>query len=215
MKKVLPFVIAAVLIAGVYYLWSTYGITGSSNRIKSLYASANSAEKPSDWHDIDRSAEGFRVKMPSEPRPSVAMANNESGSTEPVQMLVASGSNTATTYAIAWEDNPPVERVNGQVPDRTLDMARDGATARTQTTLISEDRISPQGFPGREFVARNVGGGYLETRFVLAGTRLFMLLAASPSVTARHEQEVQRFFNSFTLASDGKLPTALPAATQQ
>jgi hypothetical protein len=218
MKKLVPFIIAAIVIVGVYFLWKTYGTSSLTGKISGLQGSdatsSTPPEKQADWQTVDQSAAGFKLKMPSEPRQVVVQALNESGSTEPVRMLVTSG-DAQTTYAVAWADNPPVARVNADIADKTLDQARDGAMARTQTTLISENRVNPQGFPGREFVARNVGGGYLETRFVVAGSRLYMLIAASPSIAVRHDQEIARFFNSFALSSDQKVPESVPAATRQ
>ena len=62
-------------------------------------------------------------------------------------------------------------RMNDLVPEKTLDEARDGALARTATTKISEIRSNPQGFPGRDIEARNVGGGILDTRLIYAPAR--------------------------------------------
>jgi hypothetical protein len=85
---------------------------------------------------------------------------------------------------------------------------------KTNTTLISEIRSNPQGFPGRDVVAHNAGGGVLDTRFIYAGARLYMLIATAPSASARHEQDVIRFFNSFTIAGSTQIPETIPAATQ-
>ncbi len=108
-----------------------------------------------------------------------------------------------TCFSVAWEYNPPVERINNEVPDRTLDMARADAMERTQTTLVSQSEISQQGFPGREFSARNLGGGVFNSRLVLARRRLYMLTVTFPSAAARRDQDVARFFNSFSV-----VPTA-------
>jgi hypothetical protein len=91
-----------------------------------------------------------------------------------------------------------VERVNSEVPDRTLDMARDDAMQRTQTTLVEESEISQQGFPGRYF-SRNLGGGVMNSRLILARRRLYMLTATFPSAGARRDEDVTRFFNSFSV----------------
>jgi hypothetical protein len=217
MKKVYPFIVAAVLVLGAYYLWTTFGGSGLTTHISSFHSSKGStssaAAKQPEWRSVDQSDAGFQLKMPTEPRHVVVQASNELGGTEPVNMLITS-TESETTYAVAWADKPPVARVNGLSPDKTLDQARDGATSKTQTSMVSETRVNPQGYPGREFIARNVGGGYLETRFVMAGTRLYMLIATSPSASVRHEEEIARFFNSFTLANDQKVPETLPAATR-
>jgi hypothetical protein len=217
MKKIYPILAVVILLVGAYYVWKNYSGSGPSGylpgfRNSSTPASA-SAGKQLEWPTVDKSDAGFTLRMPSEPHQVVVQAANEAGGTEPVNMLVT-GNSSETTYAVAWADKPPVERVNGFSPDKTLDQARDGAMGRTQTSMVNETRVNPQGYPGREFVARNVGGGYLETRFIMAGTRLYMLIAVSPSATARHDEEIARFFNSFTVASDQKVPETLPAATR-
>jgi len=227
MKKVYPFIVAAVLVLGGYYLWTTFGASSQSNSSQSNSGqpshfpsfrnasptAGSTAVKPAEWRSVEATDAGFQLKMPSEPKRVVVQATNEMGGNEPVNMLLSSAE-SETTYAVAWADKPPVARVNGLSPDKTLDQARDGAASRTQTSVISETRVNPQGYPGRDFVARNVGGGYLETRFVMAGPRLYMLIATSPSAAVRHDEEIARFFNSFAVAKDQKVPETLPAATR-
>ena len=151
-----------------------------------------------DWQKVDRSADGFRVEMPVNTKEIRIPAYNESGESDKVNMIFSTP-DTETTYSVAWEDNPPVARVSKSAPDRTLDAARDGAMARTQTTLVNESTINTQGFPGREFTARNGGGGVLTSRLIYAGPRLYMLIAVFPSMGIRHDRDVKRFFNSFVI----------------
>lgn len=148
------------------------------------------------WRTVSRADEGFRIELPADPKDLQVPAYNEAGSTEPVKMIFASP-DADTTFAIAWEDNPPVARVNNRAPDRTLDMARDGMLARTQTTMVNETRGMAAGFPSRDIAARNTGGGVLDARMIYANDRLYTLLALFPSDAARREQDVLRFFNSF------------------
>ena len=152
-----------------------------------------------------------RWRCPRDPQPLTVPAYNESGVTEPVNMIFSSPDG-GTTYAVAWADNPPVMRVSGRNPDRALDMARDGTLDRTQTHIVTESHSSPQGFPGRDLVARNAGGGVLDSRLIFDGQRLYMLIACYPSMDARREQDVTRFFNSFVMTEPGKIPQTLPLA---
>ncbi len=170
--------------------------------------------KPLDWKPVEDAALGFKVEMPGEPQRVVVQATSETGGQEPVQMLLVKPE-ADRTYAVAWAEKPPVARVNDLVPDKTLDSARDGALTRTGTTLVTESRTSPQGFAGRDVVARNAGGGVLDTRFVYAKQRLYMLIAASPSKVARQERDVNHFFNSFELSGTAAIPESLPAAVQE
>lgn len=168
---------------------------------------------PLTWQPVDETAQGFHVDMPGTPTQTVVQASNEIGSNEPISMIMVKP-DTSHTFAVAWAEKPPVARINDLVPDRTLDQARDGALARTSTTLVSEIRSNPQGYPGRDVVAHNAGGGVLDARFIFAGTRLYMLIATSPSAAGRREPDVTRFFNSFAIASNTQIPETLPPATQ-
>jgi hypothetical protein len=161
------------------------------------------------WQTVDRTADGFKTEMPAEPEVLQVPAYNENGDAEAVNMIQASPSRQIT-FAITWEDNPPVARLNGHVPDRTLNMARDGMLTRTQTVLVSEDRVTPNGEPGREIVARNAGGGILNARLIFTGQRLYTLMAMFPSSSARREGDVTRFYNSFTPTTPPVTPLSAP-----
>jgi hypothetical protein len=218
MKKMYLYVIAVVVVIGAIYAWryrNDYSILREwlpSRQADGFLTTTRNQQL--EWRPVDESSQGFRLEMPGDPRRIVVQANNEAGSTEPISMLLVKP-DSDRTYAIAWADKPPVARMNDLVPDKTLDQARDGAMNRTSTTLVSEVRSNPQGFPGRDVVTHNVGGGILDTRFIYAGTRLYMLIATAPSAAARHEDEVTHFFNSFAIASNTQIPETLPAATAQ
>jgi len=150
------------------------------------------------WQKLDRSQDGFKVEMPADIKEIQIPAYNGTGSAEQVDMVYAYP-DAETSYSIAWADNPPVARANSMAVDKTLDTARDNALARTQTTLVSESKSNRRGYPARDFVGRNAGGGIFNSRLLLVGPRLYMLIAAFPSDTARRPQDVARFFDSFTV----------------
>jgi hypothetical protein len=183
--------------------------TSSSNSVLDAVAG-----KEIVWQPVDESSQGFKLEMPGDPKQIAVQADNESGGTEPVSMIQVMPQ-PDRTFAVAWADKPPVARMNDLAPEKTLDEARDGALARTATTKISEIRSNPQGFPGRDIEAHNVGGGILDARLIYAGSRLYMLIATSPSAAGRNEGDVARFFNSFTIAGNPQIPEALPPATSQ
>lgn len=219
MKRWRYFVLIGLGILGVAYVYlhrQELGLVGprdpgtADNRSSDL--PLLSARPPRiTWQTVDRTKNGFRVEMPIDVKEIQIPAYNESGGTDQVNMIFANPSSD-TTFSVAWADNPPVVRANGRAPERTLDMARDEALARTQTSLVSETRTSSGGFPARDIVARNVGGGVMDTRLIFAGQRLYMLTAAFPSMSARREQDVVRFFNSFTTTDSRTVPQTLPAA---
>jgi hypothetical protein len=215
MKRVGLYTVAILGVIVLLYLWRMRGDLGSlfdgfPGRKDGLMQTGG---KQLEWQPVNEETLGFKLEMPGEPKRIVVQATNEAGTNEPISMLLAKPDNERS-YAIAWADKPPVARMNDLVPDKTLDQAREGALNRTETTLVSEIRSNPQGYPGRDVVAHNVGGGVMDTRFVYAGTRLYMLIATAPSPSARHEEEVIHFFNSFAIARNTQIPETLPAATR-
>ena len=155
-----------------------------------------------DWETVNRSADGFTVQLPAGVSATLVPAYTERGMVEQIEMIEAQV-DPDTTYAVAWADNPPVERAAGEDTDKTLNMARDGALGRTQTTLVMESRGKIGGYASREILARNARGGILNGRLILAGTHLYMLIGTFPSTSARRDEDVKRFFDSFSLTNSG------------
>lgn len=167
----------------------------------------------SSWHMLERPGDGFKVELPGMGKDGQAPAYNEAGGTEAIHMLMASP-HPDVTYAVTWEDNPPVARVSHSI-DRTLYMARDGILARTETTIINESRGFDRGFPCLDMQARNNAGGTLDARLIVADERLYALVAVFPSADARREKDIQRFFKSLVPAQPGSIPESVPAAGQE
>jgi len=181
--------------------------TGSGLSLGSSYSSPARVS----WETVDRSSEGFRVDLPSGHQEKHIPAYNEKNVAEQVIMLY-SNPDAETTYAISWADNPPVARTVEHSPDRILDLARDNALAKSQTTKVSESRVNVGSYPARDFSARNAGGGVMNTRLIYTGQRLYMMTAAFPNEHARSDQNVARFFNSFALTESNRIPETLPGA---
>lgn len=197
-------VIAVALITLIYVFRQDLGLAGPSGVPTDTAGMNSGGPRPARiiWQKVDRSSDGFKLEMPTDSKDIQIPAYNERGGAEQVNMLY-SFPDAQTSYSIAWADDPPVARINRGAPERILDMARDDALARTQSTLVSESRSQRQGMPARDFAGRNEGGGIFNARLILDGSRLYMLIASFPSESARRTQDVQRFFNSFII-----VPTA-------
>jgi hypothetical protein len=198
-------VLAVVVIAGILFLLYRHMVATGEIGSGSQAAGASSEQggtnlRPAHmvWQIVDHSPEGFKVEMPAETSQVLIPAYNAHGGVEQIEMVQASPG-PETTFAVAWADDPPVERASSESADKTLDSARDGALARTQSTLVNETHSQFDGYPARDFSARNENGGVLNARLVLAGTHLYMLVAAFPGAGARRDADVNRFFDSFHL----------------
>ena len=204
-------VIGVIVLGGAVYMYlhrQELGLVapaGSSTPITDGSSSVNQGGVPAApahivWNSVSRPKDGFQLEMPVDSKEIQIPAFNESGGTEQVQMLY-SYPDASTSFSIAWADEPPVERVSGNSADKTLDTARDDSLARTQATLIGETRTNKLGYPARDFSGRNDGGGIFNARLILAGHRLYMLIAAFPSASARRNEDVNHFFDSFHITA--------------
>jgi hypothetical protein len=213
MKRAYLYVVAFLAVIGTFYLWNHRDDFSS---LRAWLPSRSSEDLQQEngsqlqWQPVSDPTLGFKVEMPGAASRVVVQANSETGGAEPISMLTVKPESNRT-YAVAWAEKPPIARINDLLPDRTLDQARDGALSRTESTLISEVRSNPQGFPGRDIVAHNRNGGMLDIRLIYAAPRLYMLMATSPSASGRHEEEIMHFFNSFAIASNTQIPETLPA----
>jgi hypothetical protein len=213
-RTLLSIAVAVILILGVIYIYyhrQELGLVSGSGSEQNTSsggsgdqsAGTDQTAQPAHpaniaWQPVDRAPDGFKVEMPNGIKETQVPAYNEKAGSEQVDMLYAYP-DSDTCFSVAWADNPPVERVNGEAPGRTLDMARDDALARTGTTLVTESETNQQGFPALDFSAHNQGGGVFNSRLILAHKRLYMLTAAFPSTGARRDEDVAKFFGSFTV----------------
>ncbi|MFZ0392559.1 MAG: hypothetical protein WCF17_18860 [Terracidiphilus sp.] len=198
-------VIVAVFAIGWYYLVYRGDLKSRASQSAETGESASSdqnAIQPAHitWQTVERPQAGIKVEMPAGAKDIEVPAYNMNGSTEQVEML-SSNADSETTFALTWEDNPPVARANRENPERTLEAARDGMLERTETNLITQSQATVAGFPALDLTARNAGGGILDARLIYANSRLYTLIAAFPSLAARRQKDVERFYNSFTPAA--------------
>jgi hypothetical protein len=203
-KKLLYAILSIVVIGWLVYFVYEHrewlGLGGSGGGVPTEETNTDLQPAPVSWRAVDRTPDGFRIDMPSDTNEIQVPAYNAKGGAEEFDMLVATP-NAETTYAVAWDNNPPVERASGEAAERTLDNARDGALARTQATLTNESRANYQGYPERDFSGHNASGGLFNARLILAGTKLYMMIATFPAPSARRDEDVNHFFDSFKLTS--------------
>jgi len=214
-------VLTAIVIAGIVYVYlhrQELGLVGPHDPGDAAGASSDGSESAADrparihWQTVDRTQDGFTVEMPNNTK-DIQLPSYGDGGTAGTVNMIYSNPDPASTFSVSWADDPPVMRASDRAPDRILDTARDEAMAHTQTSLVRESRSNPGGFPGRDFVARNANGGIMDARLVCVGNRLYMLTAVFPSMGARREKDVTRFYDSFRATPQTGIPEALPPAS--
>lgn len=215
MKRWHYFVLAAAVVAGAYYVYTHWESLGNLSHLQGGIDGRADSEsgRPAkmNWQTVDRLNDGFKVDLPAEPKDLAGQAFNETGGAEPIRMIAAAPDDD-TYFAVTWQDNPPVARVNNHAPDSTLNMARDGMLARTQTSLVSQSLSLQRGNPSLDVSAQNGNGGVLDARLIMAGNRLYVLMALFNSTSTRRKKDVTRFFDSFVPGRPAAIPETMPAA---
>jgi hypothetical protein len=122
------------------------------------------------------------------------------------QTPTAAGSIATTLYTVTMADAyfgvvvgdyPP--EVVSKKPDDLLDGARNGAVSQVGGTLLSEDRISSEGFPGREIkitATRGTQTMIAWDRMYLVKNRLYQAIVVM-SVKNEGSKDVRKFLDSF------------------
>src|SRR5215472_3520820 len=110
--------VAVIAVAAWFYFYRGWRPFGNHATAETAYQSSPGKPAHITWETVNRPDDGFKVEMPADPKDLQVPAYNESGNTEPVKMLFANPDGD-TMFSICWADNPPVARVNDEVPERT------------------------------------------------------------------------------------------------
>ena len=194
--------LVALVAIGWYYYGHLVPQKLSTVQTTETIQTVNSNQNPPppqaiNWETVERPQQGIKLQMPAGAQDSEAPAFKANGVAEQVNMVL-SNTNANTTFAIGWENDPPVAEANRHDPQRTLQAARDGMLARTQTILIQQSDLKVAGFPALDLSARNQGGGILDARLIYVNGCLYSLIVAFPDLAARRQSDVDRFYQSFT-----------------
>jgi hypothetical protein len=156
---------------------------------------------PAHWTATASSEGGFSVSMPGKATVGSKAITTPFG---PVQMhfwSVERGRDAA--FLVAYSDYPE-QFAFEKGADALLDISRDGTVSNLHGQLLKETRVTLNGYPGREIRVTVLDGkGVFRHRMFLAGHRLYQLGVATKP-TEVESPEIDRFFNSFKLASNAK-----------
>jgi predicted Zn finger-like uncharacterized protein len=159
-----------------------------------------------EWREHDSPAGGFRVELPAEPRRDTERRFRDVG-LRFERMKAVEGTHLwtrAENYAIAHRDLAPGRlATDDQVLDAQIkDLLRGEVRQTGQTTRIEVD-----GFPGREFSCQTGNGSVYTGRVVLAGTRVYVLLAGGRFAES-DDGNVRHFLESFEITDPRLLAEA-------
>jgi hypothetical protein len=188
---------AAGLAVGI--VAAVFGYVFISSALKSLPDDFSLFSKatptPAEWQTFTSQNGHFAVLMPGTPKSEVDSVKTLIGTVDLHSFMVETDD---FAYFVAYGDFPPAF-VQSADTDAMLDGARDGAVADVNGSLVSERRISVQGFPGRElWIEATVSNqkGLAQARMILVGNRFYQVLVVGPKERFA-ESQAERFLNTF------------------
>ena|SRR5688572_2717082 len=154
------------------------------------------AQQPVEWPKLDSTEGRFRVLMPSKAEPTA------SETPLGVTIHTFSSSNKTGTFMISYADYPNAA-TSPEHEQTVLDKVRDGVLKGTQAALVSETKLTLNGYPGREMYARKIIDGremILSWRLLLVGRRLYQMAVGTTKANSE-SPEIKKFFLSFELVN--------------
>lgn len=119
----------------------------------------------------------------------------------PVEIYTYTAETEQSAYVVAFSDYPQ-PMVEQSEPEMLLNSSRDGAINNLGGTLVSEEAISIEGYPGRSLVisadTANNEATIINSRLYLVNNRLYQILVVSPE-NQEGKKVVQTFLESFEL----------------
>jgi hypothetical protein len=100
-------------------------------------------------------------------------------------------------YAVLYKDIGPAKERKGNDDDVFKSAEEDLKLAGFHISG-NFNPLEMDGFPAREYRIPNAGGAIVAVRMIVAGSRMYILIAGG-GPNPPEEQNVQRFFNSFTV----------------
>jgi hypothetical protein len=149
---------------------------------------------PKHWQTYTAPDGSFSIELPGQPAIETIQAPLDDGGTAPLT-IVSVQPTRSTAYMCSYVEN---ENLANKTPDETLEAARDGSLKKTEGRVISQSRLEVQGYPALDVQAQARENSVTDTRIVLAGKRLYMIVSVA-SAQERDRKTVQRVFESFKM----------------
>lgn len=145
------------------------------------------------WQEFTSEEGNFAVMMPGAPAYQKSTQPTALG---PIDMHLFTIENRQNAYIVMYSDYP--EAVTKTPVESLLDGGRNGALASTKGTLINEQNLSLDGFPGREINVNLPDRGLMKLRVFMVRQRLFQVMAMGTKEIIEHE-DTAKYLASFRL----------------
>ena len=163
-----------------------------------LVAGSAFAFQQPEWAKVDSTEGRFSVVMPTTPQTSSSDVDTRLGK---LKLYTLSSSSKVGEFMLSYADYP--NEANPADKDKVLDGVIDGVLKGLQGELISQNKITLNGNPGREMRARRTIEGaemIFSWKVVLVGRRLYQMGVGTSKGDAE-SPDIQKFFMSLQLSN--------------
>lgn len=154
-----------------------------------------------EWRIVGPSDGSFTVLMPSSPQETSTYATSMAYGKVKANMLTLTKGQLC--YSVSWVDYPEGTQRNPKTA-LSLDDTRNGIIEGLQGSLLGEEHVQIQGFPGRKFrIQPAAPQATVLMKILVVGDRLYQILVTCPKEKS-FSPAISKFFDSFKLKSKVK-----------
>jgi len=165
-----------------------------------LFITCSSLSIAQDWINYKSEELAFIAEFPSEPTKTVQKVNTAVGELDMHMIMYAptSGDDNAV-YSVIKSDYPEsnFEDADDEYNSKVLDGAVNGAVTNVNGKLLYDNKITFNGYPGRDFKVE-ISGGFLYIKAYLVNNSMYITQVICISVNDKNTS-IKRFFDSFDI----------------
>ncbi|HEY5883382.1 MAG TPA: hypothetical protein VIT88_01775 [Pyrinomonadaceae bacterium] len=164
-----------------------------------LCAGFAAAQQPAAWPKLESTEGRFRVLMPTKAEPSVSEVDS---ATAKINLYSFSSANKVGSFMVSYADYP--NAASSPAHEQTvLDGIRGGVLKGLGADMVSETKLTLNGYPGREMRATKIIEGteiIFSWRLLLVGRRIYQMGVGTAKADSE-SPDIKKFFLSFELVN--------------
>ncbi|NET01192.1 MAG: hypothetical protein F6K62_05250 [Sphaerospermopsis sp. SIO1G2] len=154
------------------------------------------------WSVFSSPQGGFRILMPGQPQVTKQKVKTKTGQVE-VNLYSVERKEEGSKYTVAYIDYPTEYidlLIKRNLVEQAIDTGKNTALSQAKGTIISEEKITLNGYQGKEVNYTKPGNLVIKQRIFLVGKRLYQFSAEVSKDKQKYlTKSISGFCDSFTL----------------
>lgn len=190
--KIIPSTLALSILCGGFIITQPVLANQAETEVKSI------------WSVFSSTQGGFRILMPGKPTETTEKVKTKTGEIE-VKMFSVERQEEGTKYTVAYIDYPQEYidlLVKKNLVAQAIDTGKNTALKSAKGTIINEEKITLDGYLGKEVNYTKPDNRITKHRIFLVGNRLYQLSAEVDKAKQQYlTKSISGFCDSFKLLS--------------